>query len=447
MNASLLRWLWYLFLFSIPLGTKKFLLSFSTPFSNFYTSEYTAGFLYGSDILFLVLLIVLLWSVPRVGVREAIRQTKTPLVILGLFTGLAGLSIFFSDYTIFGAYAFLRLVGAVGAGLLIWWMLRSGMVTMRHAMIALSLSAVFQAAVAFLQFVGQKSVGLWFLGETIALRAETPGVATIAVDGVSFLRAYGTLPHANILAGFLVIGLIALCYLFFKNENMRGKALALSGIVVVETGLLLTFSRSGWIVAAFAIISTIFFGLLRREYRKRTYELAFAVFLSLTFLIGILQFSVLPRAHLTGSEGPVQDRWRYNEMGVSLIAARPLGVGIGNELFYAYEKGFFERYDLRYRGQWQPIHNLYLLIGSEIGLAGLVAFLGLVFVAVRSAWSNGSFEAMMAVIMFGALLVSGLFDHFLWDLEAGRLMLWAVLGILLGVSARSSTDRTHPSEG
>ena len=35
--------------------------------------------------------------------------------------------------------------------------------------------------------------------------------------------------------------------------------------------------------------------------------------------------------------------------------------------------------------------------------------------------------------MLAALLLFGLFDHFLWDLQLSSLMLWVVIGILLGV--------------
>lgn len=433
----------YAFLFSIPLGTKKFIVSFSTPFSNFYTSEYTAAFLYGSDILFLLLLLVLILNVPRGGLREAIREGKLPALFLGLFVILAGISLFFSTYLAFGAYAFLRLIGAVGAGVLVWWLFRSGIVTVRGIMTALALSAVLQSVVAFLQFVSQKSVGLWFLGETVALGPETAGVAAITVDGVQFLRAYGTLPHANILAGFLAIGFVALGYLFFRSENMRTRALVFSGVVAVELGLLLTFSRSGWIVATAAIIGVVALGLLRSEYRKKAYELGFGVLLSLVVLIGVLQFLVFPRAQLSADDGPVQDRWRYNEMGVSLIAARPLGVGIGNQLFYSYDRGIFDAYGLPARGQWQPIHNLYLLMASEIGIAGLIVFLIFIltlfiencpdFVAdSRRGRRKLNIENSTVALMLFTLLLFGLFDHFLWDLQAGRLMLWVVIGMMLG---------------
>ena len=40
---------------------------------------------------------------------------------------------------------------------------------------------------------------------------------------------------------------------------------------------------------------------------------------------------------------------------------------------------------------------------------------------------------LIAGLMILSLLGFGLFDHFLWTLQPGRLMLWLILGIILGI--------------
>lgn len=450
-REQFLRWAFLALIFSIPLGTKKFLFSFATPFSNFYTSEYTAAFLYGSDLLLLFALVVLAFTLRRVPARLDRLDTsdRSPRAgwFLAAFLLLTLFSMVFADYPAFGVYAFFRLFGAVVVGVFAWWMVRSGTATVRHIAGAFAASAVFQGVLAVLQFSKQGSVGLSWLGEAVALGPATPGVATIIVEGLPFLRAYGTLPHANLLAGFLVLGILALAYFFLTSERLLARALVAAGLVAVLAGLLLTFSRSGWIVAAGALVALFAFTLGNVAYWQRAMVFMVMTALSLSLLIGALQFAVFPRAHFAADEGPVRDRVVYNEMGLSLIAAAPWGVGLGNQLFYAYDRGIFHEFGLTARGQWQPIHNLYLLVAVETGLLGLAAFLALVLTAL---WGGGRRDHLARAIFSVALLsllLFGLFDHFLWDLQAGRLMLWAVLGILLGLGARSSTDRMHPSEG
>lgn len=439
MRSQFFRWAFLALVFFIPLGTKKFLFSFATPFSNFYTSEYTAAFLFGSDLLLFVALIAcaLIWRKESVS-TEPFDGPAVPGQLLAAFLFLALLSLVFADYLPFGIYSLLRLLSAVLAGVLAWRLIRSGGVTVRHITGAFAASAVFQGALAVLQFSKQGSVGLSWLGEATALGPATPGIAAIAVDGLQFLRAYGTLPHANLLAGFLVLGVLALAYLFLTSERIAGRILSIAGLVVVLAGELLTFSRSGWIVTAFALAALFALTLGSAIFRRRALALMLATSLSLLLLFAALQFAVVPRAYLSGGEEPVRDRLLMNTMGVSLIASQPWGVGVGNQLFYSYDEGMFHKFGLTARGQWQPIHNLYLLVAAETGVAGLAAFLALVLAAL---WGGGWRENLARGI-FGiallSLLLFGLFDHFLWDLHTGRLMLWTTLGIVLGLSSKTA---------
>lgn len=433
---TLLRWSFFIALFAIPFGTSKFLFSFETPFTNFYTSEYTSAFLFGTDILFLVFLLSvgIFFSVSHA--REEVFLPRAVGISVGIFLFSACVSVWFAAAPAFAFYSLFRLFLAVALGYGAWWLHARGLVSGKESAVALACSAVAQGVIAFFQFAFQKSVGLWFLGETVALGPATPGVAGIAVEGERFLRAYGTMPHANILAGFLVLGLVALCYLLLRNERWWTRMLAVGGIMIVETGLLLTFSRSGWIVAAVALFLVFAFAFRWKEYRARVYALLGVVLLSLVLLVHALGFFVVPRAHLAASEGPVRDRVVYNRIGIAIMSSSPLGVGIGNELSYAYERGIFDAYNLPAQGQWQPIHNLYLLLGSEIGVAGLLAFLNALLAIFVRAKRAESLEAEMGAIMLATLLIFGLFDHFLWDLQAGRLMLWSVLGMMGGIGVK-----------
>jgi O-antigen ligase len=439
MKAKLSRWGLLLFVFLIPIGTKKFLFDFPTPFRNAYTSEYTSAFLYGSDILFLICFISLFFSRPLAWWEGQLKKFKVPLSFLALFLIFGALSLFSAGYFNFGVYSFGRLALGVLSALMVGAALKSGIIRFKEIACAISLAAVFESIIGFLQFILSKSVGLWFLGETV-FGPGTPGIAKVFINGTEFARAYGTMPHANILAGFLVLGLLALFYLFIREGKPHWRVLEASGIFIVLTGLFLTFSRSGWITALTSIIFLITWELFAdKERRRRVVHLLSVLLASCLFLFLVLGWAISSRAHLSLSEEPVADRWAYDEIGTELIVSKPLGVGMGNELFYAYHNDFFEKYNVNALGQWQPIHNLYLMVGSETGVLGLVSFLiFIVLLVLRSLGGGGSRvinpELKVSVIMLLALLLFGLFDHFLWDLELGRLMLWVTIGILLGTA-------------
>ena len=437
------RWGLLLFAFLVPIGTKKFLFDFPTPFRNYYTSEYTSAFLYASDVIFLICFLLLIFSRPlsqwREWLNESFKKFRAPLFFLALFLILGAASLFSASYFNFGAYSFGRLALCVLSALMIGAVLKSGIVRFKEILAAISIAAVFESIIGFLQFVLGKSVGLWFLGETI-FDSRTSGIAKVSVNGLNFVRAYGTMPHANILAGFLVLALLSFFYLFIREEKRYWKTLQVAGIFIVLTGLFMTFSRSGWITA---IVSTLF--LIIWEFfsdkvrRGNIIYLISLLLVSCLLLFVILGWIVSPRASFSMNEGPVADRLSYDKIGTELIFSNPLGVGVGNELFYAYRNNFFAKYDVNSLGQWQPIHNLYLMISSETGVLGFISFATFIILLLIKSFDGKklgglSSESKTAIVMLLALLLFGLFDHFLWDLELGRLMLWVTIGILLGTA-------------
>lgn len=436
----MIRLIFLLFLFFIPFGMKKFLFGFPSPFANFYTMEYTSAFLYASDVLILALFFFLLFSKPFSWYKEQFGRLKIVLIFLGIFVAFSAFSVLFAAYPAFSVYSFIRLVVSIFAGLSVFFAIARDIMNLKDVATVIAVSAVFQSVIGFLQFILGKSVGLWFLGET-AFGPGTPGIAEITVNGEQFTRAYGTMPHANILAGFLVLGLLAFFYLFLSEKKPALRIFQSAGIFTVLAGLLVTFSRSGWITAgisALAFVGWEFFA--DRENRRRLYQLVLMSLVSLGALCLMLGWAISPRAHFSAKEGPVFDRWSYNRIGLELIISNPLGVGIGNQLFHTYSTSLFGKYGVNSWGQWQPIHNLYLIMASEVGILGLLVFLAFIASLVWQNLKLGHYlkiqklEIRSSLIMFGALLVMGLFDHFLWDLQLGRLMFWIIIGILLGMS-------------
>jgi O-antigen ligase len=342
---------------------------------------------------------------------------------------------------------------------------KEGMVLMFAVVI--SISALTQAGVGIVQFSKQGSVGLSRFGEPVLISSQGSS-STVRAEGGRFLRAYGTFPHPNVLAGFLAIGLGALGYLYvsceekikekfgkewakrrWKREDIlkAGKIyffskyffyrMLIAGAFFVTTfGLAVTFSRSGWI-AGLVVVSLLAFLTMVRSFGAGL-RLAVLVIACSVCTYLILSPIILPRADISKNEPAVQDRLVYARIGFEIARDNPMGVGVGNQVLYGVSDARYKDHDLRYVWQWEPVHNLYLLIADEIGWIGVLSFISFILVLAFRLLRNRSREAVLAIALLAGILTAGLFDHYLWTLQPGRLMLWVVVGLALSQVASNT---------
>ena len=276
----------------------------------------------------------------------------------------------------------------------------------------LSLAVFYSSLIAIAQFFKQASLNgfFWFLGER-TFNIATPGIAKAIINGQLIMRPYGTFPHPNVLAGFLLVGLIlTIPYLFQKN-----KFLFTSYLLVVILAIVLSFSRSVWLLG---LISSLFF-LGKSKIPKKLFWLAGGFWLILL----ILAFYLLP--HFSTNEAFFQ-RVQLMKAALLMVKVSPLsGVGLNNFIVRLPE--FWPVTGFTY---WlQPVHNLYLLLLSETGAVGFLIFLWLLILVFKrllkpSLWIN--FPLLMALM---AILLLGLTDHYWLTLQPGQLLLALVLGL------------------
>lgn len=366
------------------------------------------------------------------GWRQFSEQRKPAL--LKIFLALTLVSVFLALSREIAIYNLVRLVLLVIVALAAAKLLKMGVVKFENILAIFAASAVVQSLIGIGQFIKQESLGLARLGEPI-IGPNVGGAAKIIAEGGKVLRAYGTLPHPNVLAAFLVIGLLAMYYFWLNRPSewkvwsgcrtLASDAFSGIGIFIIILGLTLAFSRAAWIVAGLATLAVISYSLLVRRNWVQAIRLSILlVGISVILFIGFGSF-ILPRAQINPSEPAVTQRLGYNDIAVTLIKNNFLGVGIGNQVLYSVKNGVYKNAGMNQVWQWQPIHNIYLLIAAEIGVLGLLALL--LFIG-KLLFSKGNF---LAATMLCSLLALGLFDHFLWTLQPGRLMLWLVIGIVL----------------
>jgi O-antigen ligase len=301
----------------------------------------------------------------------------------------------------------------------------------------LSLGVLYTSFIAITQFFLQHSIGglLWYLGER-TFSADTPGIARISwclIPGSwcrELLRPYATFPHPNVLGGFLAVTLPLIIFNFqfeIINQKKKFSILKLAPIILGIIALLLTFSRSAWMVGALGL-------LLLGRYSLRSRKV-FSFVLG-AIAIGLLLFA----ARSVYTSLPVESesiavRQQLNAAALAIWQQSPIfGVGLGNFLvelprvLVSREVYFL-----------QPAHNIYLLILAEMGLVGLGVFLWILTQSLKK-WNVPELHIFHISLL--VLLVLGLVDHYPITLQQGQLLLTLFVGLSLALAQESRKRRT-----
>jgi len=426
----------YLLIFCLPFQTRKILYQWGDGFN-----EWSSAYLYLTDLLILLIFLFWFWRKRKerflkkgLAVGEVQEIIKNPSFWLATFLIISLISLVQANNIQLGFYHWFKLLELAGLFFYLKYNFRQLFNFKRLAQVLIA-SGLFQSLIAFAQYSSQKSLGLRYLFES-PLGPEIAGVAKIVVEGTKMIRPYGSLPHPNLLAAFLLLSIFCFYFIWLNKKHSFIKncfLLIIFCLLIFTLGL--TFSRL--IIFTFLLASLIYFvftfwrtvQMLDKELFKRITSifLLFIVFCCLFIVLAWPEISSRFTVSLT--EQSVGLRVFYNQTAFLIIKEQPwLGIGLGNFVWEI-------RQMLNLLSSWlhQPVHNIYLLIASETGLIGLFLFLFFIF---RLLWPAGNRTPHLGVrlpnfIIFISLsfLFIALFDHFFWTLQQGQLMLWLVLGI------------------
>lgn len=266
----------------------------------------------------------------------------------------------------------------------------------RFAKSAVIFSLCWVSALVVAQFTAQRSIGFTLLGER-SFDAATTSIAHVNFLGDQLLRPYGTFPHPNVAAAVLATGLILVHKLGVKPLK-----------VVVLFAILLTFSKATliFLISALVISTKTFRDLFIR--------------LALVSMGAASVFLTIPKLDLT----TLAERLTLAQASLDIATKNPL-FGIGSTNFIA-ELAKLNLFSLGSIRLLQPVHNVFLLILTENGIIGLLLFTYLLYTVTRT-----NMTRKKTILFFGILLYSS-FDHFLWTLQQGQMLLWLTLGYIAG---------------
>jgi O-antigen ligase len=295
------------------------------------------------------------------------------------------------------------------------------------------------------QFSQQRDFGLQIIGESI-IGPYLYGPAKVEALGQVFVRAYGSFPHPNVFAAFLVVGLCLALKFTIEKAALAGNKTYLFGILIVNLlvlGLILSFSRAAWLAGALAFVALAVFTWNKAlPAVKARLSLIFG---SVIIFIGVTVWLLMPLVQQRGNvfDKAYKERRSYNRVALEMIQQSPIfGLGPGESLLHM-EQGLGVGLE---PWQVQPIHNYYLLLAAEIGVPALLLFLYYLFVVgwggLRRVFARSAQNPNLPYLLagLGACCVLMLFDHYFYTIQPTILLFWLWLGLTAGEVAHE-TDK------
>jgi len=226
-----------------------------------------------------------------------------------------------------------------------------------------------------------------------------------------------------------------------KPKNSFAKLLILSSLLIILLGILLTFSRSAWLALAVGII---FLGAsidLKKDFIKLLliFSLAGIVFISVNYENFSTRFDTGKRLE----QKSISERSLYFNQSKKIIKENFwLGTGAGNYTLAVFQSTFAfaapfaevateaESADKKDEikkpiWQYQPVHNIFMLIWAELGIIGLILFILILTQIFLKSLKNKTLFCCLLFVVCCLLFL----DHWLWTTHFGILFFWLIAGL------------------
>jgi hypothetical protein len=418
--------------------------------------EYGTKSLYGTEILtWLIILFFLLGNLGRIknffSQKFFLNHYKLLILYSGLFSGLLITAYFGSSPMISYYFVYRLLLGLIVCHVIApacqYQMgdLHKKISPYCKLLGALWAGGVVQGILAIVQFFTQQVFANKWLGMAEQAGSRL-GTAVIELSTGRWLRSYGSFGWANSVGIYLaivwVVGLILYLKInsVFQNYKIQKYAQALisGGQLLILSGLILSFSRGSWIAAGGGVIMLLSLYIIQShpntliskeawykaeirgiKLKDLLWQLFYSFGLIIFFLVTLwplftTRFTIDNRLE----QRSVQERIGQGRQAFQIITSHPLqGVGPGAFTSYRHEQNpELPIWDV------QPVHAIYALVVSEVGIVVGIVFLIVFIFLIKNIWKYNRFYLSVIVVV----LISGLFDHWLWSLYGGMIVWWVV---------------------
>ena len=392
-----------IFALVLPLEIKKLLIDSEyvravINANGFSVGEIPAPVLYLSDLPFLVLM--LYWLFEITFKKQKIFFPKSNWMALP-FVAWAGLSVMKAPLFSYAFFDYLRLIKFYFIYLYIANNLRS------KAEVKLLINfflagVIFQSLICLYQYVSQ-DVGYVFgnlFGQRDIFSQESMqkyqsyfSVSEAAVGTLK--RASGTVGVSNIEAEYFEFLVPVAFMLWLTAKKFWSKIFYFAVFVLGSLGLFVTFSRGGLIGLMVGVFTVLFLSWMFKLVSNKKFLTILMIFLCIgTAMTPKIYQYIMSRPQAATA------RLHLLKVGLDIVNDHPItGVGLNNHLVVAPDYNP-ETYLLA-----MPTHNYYILIATEIGIPGLVFYLGFIaityMIALRAARSEDLYIAALSMGIIG----------------------------------------------
>ncbi len=389
--------------------------------------EYGSISLYAHEVVLLIVLAVWLivlvvsgdlWLVvKKISVSITGVQHFLALAICLLILWLVG-GVFWSVDPLVTVSRLVHIVlSALGVGVLVYYK-----VSWQSVAVMLVAGEVAQGLLAINQTIDQVVIGSTYFGISPQIPWQY-GTSVILYDQGRWLRAYGSLPHPNILGGIsAIVTLLAValycswCNLPLRVRTMRAQVVRagmLGALVFIMSALVVSFSRAGWLGA---VVGLLWFGVAIVLFKANARGALLRAALIVIMTLGIWVYAQpSPFVVRLSAQAPLEQQ-SIDERGISFEDSKEIvksswlyGTGFGT-----YTHQLLTQYPERAMHINQPVHNTLLLIASELGAVGFLLVGSVVFLVWRRSKSHMFSTAV--IFSMGAMMM---FDHWWVSLVVG----------------------------
>ena len=208
-------------------------------------------------------------------------------------------------------------------------------------------------------------------------------------------RVSGSLGAANVAASFFNLLIPLCCCVLFSTASKRLRQLSAIALLFGGLGLVLTLSRGGWIGTTFSVCICIAMALYKGWLSR---ALFIKLILGFSLLI-VACFPLLAERILGDDNGSAQSRISLMQISALIMSDHPFGVGANN--WAVAGQHYADR--TNFREEWfYTVHNKYLLVLTEVGIVGLLAFGTFILTTIRSGWRIiGRSDRLLTPIAWG----------------------------------------------
>ncbi len=378
--------------------------------------DYLAPTLYLTDITILIMLLT--YIIQKRNINKIIQDCLRHKFLIASILLFVLLNIYFSSNPLITGIKW----GKILEYALLFFYIVKTKPSLKITIYCLAAAITYSSVIALAQFFLQHTIGgvFWFLGER-TFANNSPGIAQVnwcwfsKTRCIELLRPYATFPHPNVLGGFLATTLPLLLWQLAKEKHQIRRIIFITSITIGMSALLITFSRSAWIIGVIAIYVSLFI-----QPQKNTLSLKIVGCL---VIAGILLFLFPYIQTLTKNSESVFIRIDLMRAAFTMFLQHPTtGVGLG--MFLPHLPSVLNVRDLYFL---QPVHSIYLLLLTETGIIGSCSILVALSVYIRTIKKQNSLIIMMLPSI--ALGLLGIVDHYPFSVQQGQLLTTCFLAL------------------